>query len=273
MTFSTDNETLCVSPLKVPCQGPRYRHPPPALSKEPSSPSVNITPMPDWFDDAFPSDAELRWENILVRLISALVLGAVVATIYRTTRKRNAVAANDLTQTLLLLAVVIAMITLAIGGNVARAFSLVGALAIVRFRSVVDDPRDTAFVILAVAVGLAVGAGFIVVPLMGLPIAGIVAWGFASDRMPFPAPHGPGCRVSLRAEPECTPAALEALLAAHLDDCRPRRIETVKKGTLVELVYSGRLKPGSDGYSVVQALQAAPGVVGVDLLFPDAPVS
>ena len=80
---------------------------------------------------------------------------------------------------IIVLAVVIAMITLAIGDNAARAFSLVGALAIVRFRSVVEDPRDTAFVILAVAVGLAVGAGFIWVPVMGLPIAGAVAWAFA----------------------------------------------------------------------------------------------
>jgi hypothetical protein len=45
-----------------------------------------------------------------------------------------------------------------IGDNVARAFSLVGALSIVRFRTVVRDTQDTAYVIFAVAVGMAVGA-------------------------------------------------------------------------------------------------------------------
>jgi hypothetical protein len=59
------------------------------------------------------------------------------------------------------------------------------------------------------------------------------------------------------------------LLASHLDDCRERRIETVKKGTLVEFVYSGRMQADSDGHALVQALQSCPGVVGVEVLFPD----
>ena len=50
------------------------------------------------------------------------------------------------------------MVTQVIGDNVARAFSLVGALSIVRFRTVVRDTQDTAYVIFAVAVGMAVGA-------------------------------------------------------------------------------------------------------------------
>ncbi len=58
----------------------------------------------------------------------------------------------------MLLAVLIAMVTQVIGDNVALAFSLVGALAIVRFRTVVRDTQDTAFVMLSVVVGMAVGA-------------------------------------------------------------------------------------------------------------------
>ena len=53
--------------------------------------------------------------------------------------------------------VLIALVTQVIGSSVARAFSLVGALAIVRFRTLVEDMRDTTFVIAAVAVGMEVG--------------------------------------------------------------------------------------------------------------------
>ncbi len=223
--------------------------------------------MPDWFAAAFPSDEELHWENILIRLLAALVMGGLVTVVYRATRKRH-LASGDLSQTLVLLAVVIAMITLAIGNNAARAFSLVGALAIVRFRSVVEDPRDTAFVILAVAVGLAVGAGFIWVPLAGLPIAGLVAWVFsvADSRAHSSAPP---CRVTLRTEPSCPPHAAAEALARHLDDIRPRRVETVKKGTLVEQAWTGRLRAGSDAQALVGALQALPGFVGTEVVFPD----
>ena len=50
----------------------------------------------------------------------------------------------------MLLTILIAMVTMVIGNNMARAFGLVGALSIVRFRTVVEDTRDTAFVIFAV---------------------------------------------------------------------------------------------------------------------------
>ena len=226
--------------------------------------------MPSWFSDAFPSDAELEWANILTRLLAALVLGSLVSTIYSTTRRRHAAQATDLSQTLLLLAVVIAMITLAIGDSTARAFSLVGALAIVRFRSVVEDPRDTAFVILAVAVGLAVGAGFILVPLIGIPITAVIAWAFWNETFGAPIASTPSCRVALRTSPDCPAGPIQEALASHLDHPQARRIETVKKGTQVELVYSGRMKRAGDGPALVRSLQACPGVVGVDLVFPES---
>ena len=227
-------------------------------------------PMPSWFTDAFPSDAELRGASIVTRLLAALVLGSLVSMIYSTTRRRHAAQATDLSQTLLLLAVVIAMITLAIGDSTARAFSLVGALAIVRFRSVVDDPRDTAFVILAVAVGLAVGAGFILVPLIGLPIAAVIAWAFSKESLQASPVSAPSCRVALRTTPDCPAGPIHQALATHLVRPHPRRIETVKKGTFVKLVYSGRIKPDGDGHALIRSLQECPGVVGVDVVFSES---
>ena len=76
----------------------------------------------------------------------------------------------------MLLSILIAMVTQVIGDNVARAFSLVGALSIVRFRTVVRDTVDTAFVIFAVAVGMAVGANHPSVALSGIAIVGLAAW-------------------------------------------------------------------------------------------------
>ncbi|MGI9176681.1 MAG: hypothetical protein ACR2IT_02355 [Pirellulales bacterium] len=83
--------------------------------------------MPPWLTAAFPSDAELSVPAILVRLGASIVLGGIVAVVYRGTR-HDREAGPDLSQTLLLLTLVIAMITLAVGGNVARAFSLASSL-------------------------------------------------------------------------------------------------------------------------------------------------
>ena len=56
--------------------------------------------------------------------------------------------------------VVVSLIMLIIGTNIARAFSLVGALSIIRFRNAVKESRDVAFYFLAMAVGMACGTGF-----------------------------------------------------------------------------------------------------------------
>jgi len=83
--------------------------------------------------------------------------------------------ASSFPPTLVLLCVLIAMVTQVVGDNVARAFSLVGALSIVRFRTVVRDTEDTAYVIFAVVVGMAVGAGAPWVAVIGLAVVAVAA--------------------------------------------------------------------------------------------------
>lgn len=117
---------------------------------------------------------------LIVRLAAAFALGGVVAWIYRATHHRPSSREDESTQsfiaTLVMLTIIIAMSTQVIGDNVARAFSLVGALSIVRFRTVVKDTRDTAFVIFSVVVGMAVGAGHVTVAVAGIIITGIAAF-------------------------------------------------------------------------------------------------
>src|SRR6187549_1076573 len=112
---------------------------------------------------------------VLIRLVTATVLGGLVAWVYRSTRDRVDVTPS-FTATLVLLSILIAMVTQVIGDNVARAFSLVGALSIVRFRTVVRDTQDTAFVIFSVAVGMAVGAGYPWLAVAGSAVVAVAAF-------------------------------------------------------------------------------------------------
>jgi uncharacterized membrane protein YhiD involved in acid resistance len=75
----------------------------------------------------------------------------------------------------------ISVVMVIIGDSIARAFSLVGALSIIRFRTAIQDPRDIGFVFYALAVGMAVGAGdpsvaILATFLIGLIILGIYHW-------------------------------------------------------------------------------------------------
>ena len=134
--------------------------------------------MPEWLHTSLANGSDPSLTVLAWRIGMAMVLGAAVAGIYRWARRGEAVQPTFLT-TLVLLATVIAMATQVIGDNVARAFSLVGALSVVRFRTVVKDTQDTAFVIFAVVVGMASGANHLVVALVGMGIvaaASLVLW-------------------------------------------------------------------------------------------------
>src|SRR6185437_11876796 len=95
--------------------------------------------------------------------------------IYLRSRRHDSDIGASFPMTLVLLSVLIAMVTQVIGNNVARAFSLVGTLAIVRFRTVVRDTRDTAYVIFAVVIGMAIGAADLWIAIIGLIIIALAA--------------------------------------------------------------------------------------------------
>src|SRR5436190_12934878 len=126
---------------------------------------------------------------VLIRVAASLALGVIVVWIYKKTRS-PVEQTPSFPATLLLMTVLIAMSTQIIGNNMARAFSLVGALSIVRFRTVVRDTLDTAFVIFAVVVGMAAGANAYWVAAIGIVFVGGAAFSMrtAPQRAAGPMP-------------------------------------------------------------------------------------
>ena len=68
------------------------------------------------------------------------------------------------------------MVIMIIGNNLARAFALVGALSIIRFRTVVKDTKDTAYIFWSLAVGMAAGTGSYFLAISGTIIITFIAF-------------------------------------------------------------------------------------------------
>jgi len=220
--------------------------------------------MPESIFNTFAVETALL-PTLAVRLTAAIVCGLVVAAIYRGTRGGERVAAS-FPGTLVMLCVLIAMITQVIGQNVALAFSLVGALSIVRFRTVVQDTKDTAFVIFAVAVGMAIGAGQPLVAVCGTVAAGAVAWMFRdrpadrSNRGGQPFELTIRMAVDAAAEP-----LLQDVLARQGATAETVHCGTAKKGTALRMVYRIHLPPDTPSHGLVRDLTAIAGVQAVTL--------
>ena len=96
-------------------------------------------------------------DDALIRLPLAAALGAALA--LRPKRKGTPPRMPAVIQTQIILAVVGAVIMLVVGASLARAFGIVGAANLIRYRSKIDDPKDAVVMLCALAVGLASGVG------------------------------------------------------------------------------------------------------------------
>ncbi len=94
--------------------------------------------------------------EILVNMVTATVLGLIVSWVYRYTHKGLSYS-QGFVLTIVFVSVIVSIVMMIIGNSLARAFALVGALSIIRFRTVVKDTKDTAYVFMALAVGMAAG--------------------------------------------------------------------------------------------------------------------
>jgi hypothetical protein len=218
--------------------------------------------MPEFLRTTIFEGPEISPGAVVIRLLLAAVLGAVVAWIYRRTRK-GAEISSSFPVTLVLLAILIAMVTQVIGDNVARAFSLVGALSIVRFRTVVRDTQDTAYVIFAVVVGMAVGADDLWVGIIGIGVVGFAAYLMMARARVFSATQ-PAYLLSLRVG---LGHDLDALLGGALDSQLQERelmsVATAKQGVLLDVTYETRLRPNGSADELVKALNRIEGVQSV----------
>ena len=104
------------------------------------------------------TDTFSLWEALISMSLS-FVLALAVGWIYRITHESPSYS-KSFVQTLVIMGVVVSVIMLVIGSNIARAFSLVGALSIIRFRTAIKDSRDVAFVFLVMAIGMSCGTRF-----------------------------------------------------------------------------------------------------------------
>lgn len=100
----------------------------------------------------------LDLRDYLLRALAAVVVGLALAIVYRSTHKGLSYSQSFL-QTIVIVSLVVALVMMTVRNNLATAFTLVGAMSIIRFRTVVKDTRDTAFVFASLALGMAAGLG------------------------------------------------------------------------------------------------------------------
>ena len=115
------------------------------------------------------------YTEILINIVGAFIIGVLLSVTYRLTHKGLSYS-QSFSQTVVFVAVIVAIVMMVIGGSLARAFALVGALSIIRFRTVLKDTKDMAFIFGALALGMAAGTSNYFLAAAGTVLVILVAY-------------------------------------------------------------------------------------------------
>jgi uncharacterized membrane protein YhiD involved in acid resistance len=97
--------------------------------------------------------------DVVIVMILSFILSAFIGWIYKKTHRGTSYT-QSFVFTLVINGMVVALVMMIVGSNIARAFSLIGALSIIRFRNAVKETRDVGFIFFSMAIGMAVGTKF-----------------------------------------------------------------------------------------------------------------
>lgn len=111
--------------------------------------------------------------QMLIAISLSFLLGLFIVFIYRITYAGVSYSRN-FAGCLIMLSMVTAMVILVITSNVVLSLGMVGALSIVRFRTAVKEPTDTAFLFWSIATGIICGAGYVSIAVLSSLLLGLL---------------------------------------------------------------------------------------------------
>jgi len=206
----------------------------------------------------------INGQEALRNLLLALALGLCVAVLHRATNFRSK-PSPALLSALALLPPIGSMVMMVIGNSLARAFSLVGALAIIRFRTRLRSPWDISFVFLSLTLGVACGVGAHEVALIGMAVVGlgILVIGALPGTRPQPEAYVLRCEVAAHQVGE---RELAPLMTPHLEESQLNEAHTRRFGEALSLTWRVVLKPDATLEALIRELAAVEGVERVTVV-------
>lgn len=214
-----------------------------------------------------PGGAVQSVETILLSLLLAFVLGQLLAWAYCWTHSGLSYS-RTFTQSLIIMTMVVSLVMGVIGNNIVTAFGLLGALALVRFRNVLKDTRDTVFVFVALVQGMAAGSERYATAVTGtlviLAALFYIHWTDFGSRGHFDG----FLRFSL---PGGAPAEeqLMALLQRFCRSKRPIAMQQSAGSRMTHCTYQVRLAHSVEGQDLVAALEQIEGMQDVSLVMQE----
>lgn len=206
----------------------------------------------------------LNLSEVLVAFSMVFVLSSIITTVYRMTHHGLSYS-RVFVQAMVLASITSCMMIMVIGNNLARGLGILGALAIIRFRTPVRDPRDMVFLFCCLAVGIGCGARVFAVASMGAIFFSGVAlylhWAPFSAKSEFE-----GLLRFLLPADSISHDKLRLIFEEHLGSATLVAVREAAQGDLLEYSYQTRMLNADSQQRLMQAIHELPDVQEPSLL-------
>lgn len=221
-----------------------------------------------WVDvlSAAGSSQSLSLQHVISAMLLSFVLCSVIAKLYQLTFQSLSYS-RSYVHTLVLGGMITCMVMMSMGDSLARGIGVLGALSLIRFRTVVRDPRDMMFLFAALGLGIACGAGMFAVALTGCILLSSVIillhWAPFATRRRYEAM----LRFLVEAGDDTTARnEVDAILAECCSAYMLLAMREAVQGDLLEYSYQVRLIDPSYQVDIVKKLEALDTIAEVNLV-------
>ena len=202
--------------------------------------------------------------TFVMMLLVMFFMGIIISFTYMKTDK-NAAPSQSFALTLSILPVIVTIIIMLVGSNVARAFSLGGAFAIIRFRSVASEPKDISFVLFCMAIGLAGGMGFILYSLLITIVLCIIMFVLHFIKYAVPKKTRKILKITIP-EDFNYQNAFDDILARYASHTVMSKVKTTDLGSLFELSYAITMPDSVNEKAMLDELRTRNGNLPITLI-------
>lgn len=207
--------------------------------------------------------------DVIGNMLVALACGVFIALLYKYTY-RGLNYSSSFTVSLIMLTMITAVVIMVIGNNLARAFGMVGAMSIIRFRTAVKDASDIMFIFFALSIGLASGVKLYSIAIFGTLFIGLVY--LIVSQMNFALPQKREFLLQIIANPENLPD--NPFMETLNKYCRKTKLVNVKTigerdNEQMEFSYYIHLKNEQKGPEMVTDIKQLKWVIQTNLFFDE----
>ncbi len=209
------------------------------------------------------TDGSINVAQAAIAIGAAFIIGFIIASVYMFMCKKEGYQKNFIIG-LAMLPAVVAVVILLVGSNVARAFSMAGAFALVRFRSAPGSAKDISIVFFTMAAGLACGLGYVTfaavfVACMLVVLIGATAAGFGdrnADKKQLKITIPENLNYS---------TVFDDIFDKYTSEHTMNRVKTTNMGTMYELTYEVKLKEDAPEKEFIDQLRMRNGNLNITI--------